>query len=258
MAFRSSNIARLVKFNSATSSKFIDQYENFVDGKIAARNAEPKHRTFAPSSFRCPRISWFRLRGVQPDKIPSPDRTLQFTADIGTACHNIIQENLIEMLGEDWIDVDTYLKEINFPYKYTVTKHGFETQIEIDEPPVRFACDGIIRINGEYYLLEIKTSDYASFDELMEPKEQHEDQVKFYGTILQLKKVLVLYQDRQYGGLKCYEKEITERDRQFVMDRIAYVQEMVRANIAPDRLPRDDSWCTPSHCPYHAKCREWG
>ena len=258
MAFKSANLSRLVKFNSATSSKLIDMYESFVDSKIAARNAEPKHKTFAPSSFRCPRVSWFRLRGVQPDKIPVPDKVLEFTAEIGTACHNVIQANLSELLKDKWLDVKEYLERIEFPYDYTVNKNGFEYQIEIADPPVRFAVDGLIEIDEVVYLLEIKTSEYSSFDELTNPKEQHEDQIKFYCTLLGLDKCLVLYQDRQYGGLKCYEVVVTPADKQAVKDRIKYVQEMVDANIAPDRLPREDSWCTAAYCPYYQLCRQWG
>ena len=258
MAFKSANLSRLVKFNSAASCKLIDTYEAFVDSKIAARNAEPKHQTFAPSSFRCPRISWFRLRGVQPDVVKTPDRTLEFTAQLGTACHNVIQENFSELLGDDWLDVKDYLDSIDFPYEYSVNKNGFEYQIEILDPPVRFAVDGIVRIDGEVYLLEIKTSEYSSFDELMNPKDQHIDQIKFYCTLLGLSKCLVLYQDRLYGGLKCYEVLVTDIEKDEVRAKIKHIQEMVEANIAPDRLPREDSWCTSSHCPYYAKCRQWG
>ena len=258
MAFRGANLARLAKFNSAASSEFIDFYESAVDASIASRNDKPKHRTFAPSAFRCDRLSWFRLRGVQPDTAPTPDRALEFTAQIGTACHAMIQKTLQEALGDDWIDVETYMKSANLPYSFKCEKDGYETKIEIENPPVRFACDGIIRWKGELYLLEIKTSEYSSFDELMNPKPQHEDQIKFYATTLGLSKVLVLYMDRQYGGLKCYEVVITENDRQYVQEKIANVIRCVEANIAPDRLPRDDSWCTAGHCPYFKKCREWG
>ena len=65
------------------------------------------------SYIRCRRISWFRLRGVLPDKDEAPDLTLNFTADIGTACHKIIQSNLSEMYGDNWIDVEDYLSELN-------------------------------------------------------------------------------------------------------------------------------------------------
>lgn len=261
MAFRTTNLARLAKFNSANSSDFIDFYEKLLDDKIAAKNAEPKHKTFAPSSFRCPRISWFRLRGVQPDAVAKPDRTMEFSAQIGTACHETIQKNLKEALGSDWIEVEDYLRDnpdIGVKYCWELEKAGLETRISIPNPPIRFACDGIIRWKGKIYLLEIKTSEFSSFDELIDPKSQHVDQIKCYATLLGIEHVLVLYQDRQYGGLKCYEMSISTVDNKMVLDRIQYVMDMVEANLAPDRLPREDSWCTASMCPYYKKCKEWG
>lgn len=258
MAFRGANLSRLVKFNSATSSDFINSYEKFWEDKIASQNNQPKHKTFAPSSFRCPRVSWFRLRGVQPDEIKNPDMTLDFTAIVGTAVHENIQENLEVMLGHHWIDVGEHLEELSPHWKYEIEKKGHETLIEIECPPVRFACDGIIRLDGKKYLLEIKTSEYSSFDELTNPKERHMDQVKFYCTMLGLDGALVLYVDRQYGGLKCYEVSVTSSDRNYIWDKINYILECVDTMIAPERLPKDDVNCNPNMCPYYKRCKEWG
>lgn len=260
MAFRSVNFAHLARFNSATSSDFLDFYENFVDSKIAAKNAEPANKTFAPSSFRCNRRSWFRLRGVQPDTPKTFDRTLSFAADIGTACHRIIQTNLRDALGEDWIAVKDYLAANPIPYEYKLedSDDGLETKVEIMNPPLRFACDGIIKWKGEYYLLEIKTSEFTSWDDLTDPKSEHVDQIKCYASILGIHKILTIYQDRQYGGIKSYEMFVSDADMKSVKDRFKYVQDMVEANLAPEALPKGDKWCTPSMCPYHKKCREWG
>lgn len=258
MTFRGANLSRLARFNSSASSDFVDSFEKFWQDEIAARNVEPKHQTFAPSSFRCPRIQWFRLRGVQPDKIKSPDTTLDFTAVLGTAIHEFVQNKVSRMPDVRWIDVTDHLKEVNPDYKYEVTKKGYETQIEIFDPPVRFACDGIIEVTGQRYLLEIKSSEFSSFDDLTNAKPQHVDQTKIYGTLLHLNKVLFLYVDRQYGGLKCYEQDITLADKDKVNNTIKYVQDCVNSYIAPEGLPLGDNWCTRSMCPYFDKCQEWG
>ena len=207
--------------------------------------------------MRCKRISWFRLRGVQPDIDSNPDLTLNFAADIGTACHRIIQENLIDQLGSDWISVEDYLKELNPNYSYKVEQSGFETQVEIEDPPIKFACDGILRINGEYYLLEIKSSEYSSFNDLTEPKSQHVDQIRCYSALLHLPRVLVLYIDRQYGSFKCFEIEVTTDEMTNVWNYFKEIQQLAKAMIAPPRLPKGDSWCTSSHCLYYKKCQEW-
>lgn len=260
MAFRGWDAQHLARFNSATSSEFLDFYEGYVDSKIREGAARPSHLTFAASSFRCNRRSWFRLRGVKPDVAKTLDKTLNFTAEIGTACHRIIQKNLKAALGDDWVSVEDHIKEINFPYEYTIKADddGFEHQIEIVSPPIRFACDGIIRWKGKKYLLEIKTSEFSSWDNLMDPKEEHVDQIKCYATLLQLDGVLFLYQDRQYGGFKCYEVAITSIEMQEVLDRFTYVLDMVEKNLAPDPLPKGDKWCSPSMCPYYKKCSEYG
>lgn len=261
MAFRSWDTAHFAKFNSATSSEFLAFYQSYVNTKIKEKASQPSHRTFAASAFRCDRRSWFRLRGVEPDAPKVADYTLSFTAEIGTACHRIIQSNLKDALGSDWISVDDWITSIDFPYDYTVetSKDGLEHLIEIKSPyPIRFACDGIIKWKGHYYLLEIKTSEFSSWDKQCDAKEEHIDQVKCYSALLKLDGVLFLYQDRQYGQLKCYEEKMTYVDHIQVIRRFEYVIDMVNKNLAPDPLPKGDKWCTPSMCPYFKKCAEYG
>lgn len=260
MSFKPANLSRLARFNSAVSSDFLDFYETFVDNKIKLKNSEPAHKTFAPSGFRCKRKMWFRLRGTEPDQIKSADRVLNFTAEIGTACHRIIQQNLKDALGTDWIDVSQYLKRADIPYEYNckVGGDGLETLIEFKKPPMRFACDGIVRWGDELYLLEIKSSEFSSFDNLTDPKDEHIAQVKCYAASLRLSKVLFVYIDRQYGGLKVYEYKISDIDKKSVLETMEYIQNMVDANLAPEPLPKGDKWCTPAMCPYYKKCSEWG
>ena len=257
MGFRSVESIHLARFNSANSSDFLDLYENAVDERILDGETKTPSRTFAPSQIRCKRVSWFRLRGTPPEQETIVDRTLNFTAQVGTACHHNIQETLSKKLGKDWIDVEEYLNSENRPYRYVCTKNGYETQIEVLDPPIKFAPDGIIFYKGKYWLLEIKTSEYSSFDKLTDPKPQHIDQIKCYATLLNIHDALVLYQDRMYGGLKCYEINITDNDMKQMWDMFAEVQDCVKKNIAPEKLPAGDSRCSPSYCRYYNKCKEW-
>lgn len=259
MAFRTSNSQHLAKFNSSTSADFLDSYTTYVADKIQSDAEQIPHKTFAASSFRCERWSWFRIRGTKPE-IATVDKDLNFTADIGTACHRIIQTNLKSMLADDWISVTDHIHSIEFSYEYTVESSGdgLETMVEILNPPIRFACDGIIRLNNKLYLLEIKTSEYNAWNDLIEPKSHHVDQVKCYSTLLQLPNVLFLYQDRQYGGLKCFEIKISAPDMQMVKERFARVLDLAKKNLAPDPLPKGDKWCTSAMCPYYKVCGEYG
>ena len=259
MAFRSADLERVASFNSATSSKFLSRYDEFRSSQIKQHAEKPKSQAFAPSQLRCKRLSWFRLRGVEPDEITTPDLGLNFSAEVGTACHEIIQSNLQQMYGEDWIDVKWYLENVLKPtYEYTVQQSGYESLIHIQNPPIRFACDGIIRIDGVYYLLEIKTSEFSSFQKLSDPKPQHIDQIKCYSTLLGLPNVLVMYQDRMYGGIKVFEKKYTQADHNEVWRMFEDVMRAVETHLAPPRLPSNDPWCTNSNmCPYRTKCSQY-
>lgn len=256
MGFRSIESEHLAKFNSASSCEFLEFYNDFIDGKVLDAAAKTPSRTIAPSSFRCSRKTWFRLRGVEPDVPDKADKVLNFTAELGTACHQIMQSNLIEALGDNWISVESYLTSIQFPYSCQLKTNGLETRVKILDPPINFSVDGIIRWKGYYYLLEIKTCEYSSFRDLTGPKDQHIDQVKIYATLLGLKKALVVYQDRQYGDIKVYELSISVSDNESVMNKIQHIQDMVQLNLAPERLPKGDSWC--NQCNYRTKCSQWG
>lgn len=256
MGFRESNFASLVKFNSEASSKFLNFYTDYVTNQLKSKGDSPKSRTFVPSSFRCERKCWFRLRGTELDIIQNPDVTLQFTAEVGTARHRIIQKNLVDALGVNWISVSDWLQDNPIPYKYKLEQHDLETLVSIDDPPVHFACDGIIKWNGKIYLLEIKTSEYSSWNALTDPKSTHIDQIKCYSTLLGIPDVLMLYEDRQYGGLKCYEVHVSSLESEEVLNKMRYIQHMAQCNLAPDRLDVGDYMC--KSCEYQLKCKEWG
>ena len=252
----------MIKFNSAASSKFLAMYTEILEDEIVDESSTVKHRTFAPSQMRCDRVSWFRLRGTEPDKVKTPDIGLKFTAQIGTACHEAIQSRLSDKLGSDWLSVNDWIAmnpELFKDYDMDIEQKGFESMIDLRAPfPVRFACDGIIRFNDKVYLLEIKTAEFSSLNDLTRPKDRHMDQIRTYSTLLHLNNVLVLYQDRQWGEMKCFEVTVSDSEQQAVRDNMSRIMHLAEVNIAPNGLPVGDSDCNPSMCPYADKCKEWG
>lgn len=263
MAFRNANIAaHMIKFNSAASSEFLYMYNDLVDSEITNKRSTAVHKTFAPSQMRCDRVSWFRLRGTDPDKLVKPDRTLEFTAEIGTACHELIQKRLSETLKDDWITVEDWISqnsEFFRDYDMSIQHKGYESQVDLRAPyPVRFACDGIFRFKGKVYMLEIKTAEFSSFNDLTGPKPKHMDQIECYSTLLNIPDVMFLYEDRQYGDVKCFEVNVTKSVQDSVREKMTRVMSLVEANIAPDGLPLGDPDCSPSMCRYYKVCKEWG
>lgn len=258
MAFRSANLERLVKFNSASSCDLVDRYQSFLQAQAAESASKPSARAFAPSSIRCKRKQWFRLRGTEPDILDRWDTALNYTAKLGTACHRILQNDLSAMFGQDWISVPDYLADNPIPFKYTLKAdtESLETLISIENPPVRFACDGIVKLNNKIYLVEIKTCDFSSFRELCGPKPNHIDQVKGYCTLLGLSNVLFIYMDRQYGNIKVFEYSVNQSDKDNMLKMFIEITELADAGIAPDRIDWKDYECT--NCKYKIKCKQWG
>ena len=262
MAFRSLGQQSISRFNSFNSMDLLESMESFLDQKILESSLHKPSQTIAPSSSRCDRHSWFRLRGTEPDVPKRLDRPLDFKAKLGTAIHSIVQQQLKSMLGNNWIDVTTYLQTSSITDRYQINANddetSLETRIEFLDIPVRFACDGIIRWNDQIYLIEIKTCETSTFKELHDVRSIHVDQIKFYASLLHIQKVLVIYIDRGYGDIKCYEVTLTNEEIQSIRDRIDRIVILSKQNIAPDPLPAGDSMCNSSYCRYYKKCKDWG
>lgn len=258
--FHSVDFKSLASFNSAASCNVLQSYNNVVARTIQLERSELKSKTFAPSYFRCKRLNWFRLRGTEPDVVDKVDKSLEFSAKIGEACHAMIQSALMET--DMWVDVESYIRSntdtLPFGNQYLLNKKGYEYQIQIDNPPVKFACDGLLNIEGQMYLLEIKSCDRDTFESMTEPRPYHLDQVRCYCTLLGLSKVIFMYIDRVYGEVKCYEVAVTDTQKKDVLDTFNIVINSVEQNIAPEGLPTGDRNCTSNMCPYFKKCREWG
>lgn len=249
---------KVIKFNSATSCKLLDDYNSYYKSELELAASDTPGKTFRPSFFRCNRYSWFKLRGTKVNTT-KVNPSLSFTAELGTFCHETLQKRLKSMLGVNWIDVSEYIKSATLPFECTCEyRSEYETAVIISEPPFKFACDGIIRLNGKTYLLEIKTSELNSFTNLTEPKPEHIDQINCYATLLNLPDVLVIYQDRVHGEIKVFEHTLSSLNRQDILDRIKLVVDAVKSNIAPNGLPVGDKYCAPYYCPYYLACVEYG
>lgn len=265
MAFKPVNFERLARFNSDASSKLLNNYEQMWKTEIQENRKDIPSKTYAPSSLRCKRRSWFRRRGVMPDGIFNPDTGLDFSAMVGTACHRYIQNLLKYNLKSDWVSVSDYIQKNSNNLMYPVDKYavtadieGLESKVSLLDPPVNFACDGVIRLNGNIYLLEIKTCEFSIWEDMVEPRSEHIDQVKCYASILGIHNILMLYQDRQYGSIKCYEITSSDTDKDDLKHYFNDVETALQTNIAPKGLPVGDKWCNPNMCPYYKKCQEYG
>ena len=247
-----------IEYNSPVAKEFLEFYKSEVVKDLLQDSDYVPSRSFAPSSIRCKRQQWFRLRGTKPDVVKAPDVTLDFIASVGTHCHEEVQERLSRYLGSSWLDVESYLKRNPPKYEYSLKKNGYETLVKVENPPVKFSCDGLVEVDGVVYLLEIKTSEANSMRSLASPKAEHLDQISCYCTLLNVDDAIVLYQDRQYGSLKCFTYHLKDVDKLRIVNVFEEVQDRVSRNMIPEALPAGDKWCNSSYCRYYKTCKKWG
>ena len=259
MAFKKLSNIVVPNFNSAISCEFLSICQSSIKDSIRHKNTEAKQQSFAPSSMRCKRISWFRLNGyATDDSEDSVNMTLSFSSMLGIAIHEYLQNSLCRCDSETfhWINVDHWIRN-HCDYECECEVSGLESKVKIINPPITFACDGIIQIKNRYFILEIKSISSKEFVSLDTPRYYHEDQVKVYSTFLNIPNILFLYVDRTFGEMKCFEYEVSKQDMQDVRQNVDEVLEYFRLGLAPDKLPKGDRNCTPSMCLYYHLCKKF-
>lgn len=251
------NTMNLSNFNSSLSQQLYEDYLQKINYEVEDKQERVRDRCIAPSSIRCMRKSWFRLRGSRPSSPISVDNTLQFFAQMGDACHRIVQNRLIEMYGDLWLDVEKYLTTVYSDDEFDCEVSGFETRVRLHTLPIKFSVDGLINIDGKPVIVEIKSVEYSVFQNLYDIKEEHLDQAICYASLLKVDSVVFIYIDRTYGDIKCFELIVTDDMKSDMMQRIDNIVVATKTNLAPPKLPSGDSWCSSNRCEYYKICKEY-
>lgn len=135
---------------------------------------------------------------------------------------------------------------------------GPETLVYNSETKSRFKADGIIKFNGEYYVLEIKTENskkYVSHNKTFEPHAKHKLQGTFYGMSFGIDKVMFLYENRDSCATFMTVFEIDEAIRNKVSKIIS---ETLRYGENEWVAPRTVSKEECRYCPYQNRCNQLG
>lgn len=265
--FKKSNIDSYVN-SEVSREKLYNIYISQAEFENSNVEIQTPYRTFAPSSMRCARYQWFRLRGTVPDVSYRGDVVYDFFSKVGDMSHELVQKRLYNSCGKfgnyygnvEFLDVEDYvIDKLNPDWKYTCSKseNGYETRFELKEPyPIRFSCDGICRIDGEDYLIEIKSLDYRQWCDAFEIMSRHRVQAYTYCAFLKLSKIIFIYVDRTYGNIKCFESEVSDEVVLNVYKYMDDILECTKTNIAPDGLSKGDGMCRT--CMYHKTCMGYG
>lgn len=217
--------------------------------------------SISPSGLGCQRGAAFKLQGAM---MKDSEETYEsgLAAAMGTFIHERIQKFLSR--SKIWVDIEQYLKErpeLNLSIAKE-QKHAGEVSLVFSgirngkkvSPPFSFQCDGIVRIDGEYYIVEIKSEGQRAWENRAEPNPKHSMQAISYGFLYGIDKILWIYASREsFGALrKIYLQDIDKGKIDRLVSSCNKIEKAVEEGKIKD-LPKskDCRWC-----PYVYLCKE--
>lgn len=185
---------------------------------------------------------------------------LEGICESGTDRHIRIQqaiENMKNVLNIDveYIDVAEFVKQRNLTDLEIREKSGMETKLYHKKLNMSFMTDGIIRYKGKYFIFEFKTETSDKFYQRKGVDKKHYNQATAYSIAFKLDKVLFIYENRNTLDKKAYIKEVTEEERQELIDRINYCNDCIYDDKIPP-IPEDMDKRNCRYCAYQIYCRE--
>ena len=212
---------------------------------------------YKPSSLHCARMVYF-------DKIQAPvDTTLiEYSgvriAETGSSSHERIQYYVSEMkkAGKpcEFIDVEQYIKEHNLTYLQIKNKKTYETHLYDTRYDLSFLCDGIIKYNDKYYILEIKTETDTKGVYRESADDYHLNQSVAYSLALGINDIMWLYEERNFCIPKTFHTVVTSEQRAKLLLFFEIVEQAVKDMVPP---PKCNSRRSCEYCSYKTQCRKY-
>lgn len=216
----------------------------FTDFKVVKGGVPSPY--ISPSGLGCPMDMAFKLQGVPTEDSKESFQSRQF-AENGNDRHERIQEFLSST--PYWVNVADYVKRKNLPLEI-IEEQGHEVLLVSEEYRTRFRCDGILLIEGEYYVLEIKTERGSVTSRRKGPDEKHYLQGLAYTLLLDVDRIMWVYEGRDFLKQVPFVQEVTAKEKQFISD---YIKNIIANINTPENLPHDEKACMYSVYKTHRK-----
>ena len=253
------NVAKLIaRANTVVpvEQQFLDDLKRSIE-LDDMKNARKPSMTYSPSGMGCIRAMYYKRTGVGPASDSS--YTMVGICESGTDRHERIQNAISRMKDNgfdcEYIDVADYVKSRGLDlYLDIVDKCGNETKLYDKIRNVSFLCDGIIKYQGRYYIVEFKTESSFKWKDrnCVDPK--HYNQAITYSMELQLDSVIFIYINRDIVDYKAYLFSVSESDRERIRDLIDTCENYVINKELPP-MPEDASDKKCAYCAYREMCK---
>ena len=243
--------------SASVDSQFLNDLTQSIE-LTEKKNLREPSKKYKPSSMNCIRNMYFQITGQKVEDIGKSYNSIGI-AETGTDRHIRIQAAVSAMRENgfdcDYLDVETYIKENNIEDLDVVRKNGAETLLYNRRYNISFACDGLIKYLGNYYIIEFKTEGSYKFNKRYGVDESHLNQATAYSLSFKLDNVLFVYIDRDTLKMKTFMLHVTDTDRERIISKI----DMCNLYVANGGIPpKEKSYKTCLYCQYKEYCESIG
>ncbi len=264
------NLKNLINLVNKATTQMLPEQSFLSDLKRSIEMTDEKSRrpgskTYKPSCMGCIRQMAYIVLGKPMDDVGSSYIGVGI-CNSGTDTHQRIQQAVLDMKGNgmdcEYINVADYIKSRNLDY-LEITKesdflHGdYETKLYHKELNMSFLCDGIIKYQGKYYILEIKTENSSKFYSRDGVNPEHYNQATAYSLSFGISDVLFVYISRDILDMKSYLFTPTDEMKQDLTGLITNCDSYVKKLRIPPK-PVNVSKKTCEYCEYKTQCRKDG
>lgn len=234
--------------------QFLDDLKRSIELEDM-KNARKPSQSYKPSGMNCIRSMYYQVVGAET--VPDSNYIMVGICESGTDRHERIQNAISKMKDNgfdcEYIDVADYVKSRELDLEI-VDKCGNETKLYDAKRNISFLCDGIIKYQGKYYIVEFKTESSSKWRDRKDVDPKHYNQARTYSLELQIDSVLFVYINRDIVDYKAYLYEVTEEERDSIIDLIARCQSYVEDKKVPP-VPEDAGPKKCAYCNYKDLCR---
>lgn len=222
------------------------------------KEARKPSQTYKPSSLHCIRNMYYQVVGAEA-KADRASCELVGICQSGTDRHERLQRAVQSMKDNgidcEYCDVADYVTTHNLEDIEIVSKQGMETKLFHKKYNMSFLCDGIIRYNSKYYILEIKTETTNKFWDRRGVNPDHILQGTAYSLAFGIDKVLFLYECRDNCSKKTFMLDVTDDMRNALVDKIITCDKYVSSKTVPPK-PEDLGKNACAYCNYAEVCKQ--
>ena len=254
------NVIRLIDTVTETVSteeKFLADLKRSIEMDADSSSRLPS-KTYKPSGMNCIRQSFYQLVGKSPDESKS-SYTMVGICNSGTDIHVRIQTAISRMrehgMDCEYVNVADFVNTRNLEYLDIVSQNGMETKLYHNKLNMSFMCDGIIKFEGRYYILELKTESSYKFMNRKDVDPAHFNQGTAYSLAFGLNEVLFVYINRDIFDMKAYMFHVTDEMKEHLITYIEECDSYVKRLIAPPK-PDDVAKKTCNYCIYRKTCQK--